>query len=504
MAVVFFLLSVARHFKAAPQGALSQAGEPDGRSGVWPALVVGGIIWAPMVPFYFIGDDFEHLARAQGPILAGLWELTTRGQLGAFVRPVGFATIFFDHRIYGAWAPGYHLTNLIIHLIAVAGVYYTAEELHFGARIASCAALIYAVLPIECEAVAWMGARFDLLSACFFLWGTVAYLRYRWNGRSLYYILSLVCFFLAVLSKENAYVFPLMILSVEYLMLPQRQWRPIAGCFLLAICLFIYRWAILGGIGGYKTPNGQPMVLHTGIKVLQGLFLRAPSLLLLGLNWTQPSLTVVSLLFSLTAAAVLMLPLLSASTPGGWRRAAFCLAWMILPLLPAHPLLLMGTDLQSSRILYLPAIGLAIFLSNLLAGIISVPIRRASLVALLCLFGAGAVHNLEAWQWASGTEKEFLAEVKRMPPIPPPNAQFVFYGLPTEMRGIDFHVAGLQDAIRMILDRNDVGARRGIDSAGRNDEFSHGSEIQFRWKGTEHALIELQNPVSENFRRQRD
>jgi hypothetical protein len=222
-----------------PGPGLKKIPESEALGGLWLSLLVGGTVWAVMVPFYFIGDDFEHLARAKGPMFASLWDLAVSGQSGAFLRPVGFASIFLDYRLYGSWPPGYHLTSLAIHLASVAGVYYLSRELRFGSQIASTASLIYAVLPVEVEAVAWMGARFDLLSACFTIWGAVFFMRYRWSGKIGKYVLALMCFFLATLSKENAYVFPLLLLAAEYLVLPKWRWRPLGGCFLLAIALFL-------------------------------------------------------------------------------------------------------------------------------------------------------------------------------------------------------------------------------------------------------------------------
>jgi hypothetical protein len=493
VAVAFFLAVAARYVTGKVTEIPDTARESKHTLGLWLSLLVGGAVWSIMVPFYFIGDDFEHLATARGPMIASLWELTIHGQLGSFLRPVGFATIFLDYRLYGSRPAGYHLTNLIIHLACIAGVYYLSKELRFGSQIASIASLIYAVFPIEAEAVAWMGARFDLLSACFTIWGAALYVSYRGSGRISKYVISLICFFLAALSKENAYVFPLVLVAAEYLALPERRWQPLGGCFLLAITLFLYRWAALGGIGGYVNTSGQPMVFHAGVKVLEGLFLRAPALLLLGYNWAQPPLASTILLFSLTSAVLLTIVFLSESAPGRWRRACFCFAWMILALLPAHPFLLMTADLRTSRVLYLSTAGLAMLLAQLLGGIRSMHVRKAAAGLLVCLFSAGALHNLGAWRSASQLEEKFLAEIRRVDPSPPPHTEFVFHDLPTQVRGIDFHAAGLQEAIRMAFGRDDIAARRVLDPSGQEDHTPTRPQIHLEWKGTDATLIELLN-----------
>jgi hypothetical protein len=304
-----------------------------------------------------------------------------------------------------------------------------------------------------------------------------------------------------VLSKENAYVFPLILVAAEYLVLPKPRWQPLGGCFLLAIALFFYRWAMLGGIGGYINPGGEPMAFHANVKVLEGLLLRGPALLLLGYNWAQPPLTATILLFSLASAVLLALAFLSSSAPGGWRRVCFCFAWMVLPLLPAHPFLLITADLRTSRVLYLGAAGLAMLLAQVLAEIPSVRVRPVAAGLLVCLFSFGVLHNLGAWRSASQLEEKFLAEIRRLEPSPPPHAELVFYDMPTQVRGVDFHLAGLGDAIRMTLGRDDVDARRVLDSSGQDDQTLKrpkvrvNPEIHIRWIGAEATLLELVNAV---------
>jgi hypothetical protein len=45
------------------------------------------------------------------------------GESDAFLRPVGFLTYWLDFRIWGFWMPGYHLTQLALHVGTVAGVF---------------------------------------------------------------------------------------------------------------------------------------------------------------------------------------------------------------------------------------------------------------------------------------------------------------------------------------------------------------------------------------------
>ncbi len=487
VAMLFFLCVAARCGTNTAEAADSKPAASS-RIGLWLALITGLAVWTAMIPSYFIDDDFAHLALAQRPVFQTLWDLSTRGQLGTFLRPVGFVTIFLDYHFWGYTAAGYHLTNLVIHLASVAGIFYLSRNLEFGSETATFAALIFSILPIETEAVAWMGARFDLLSGCFMIWSASLYVRFRENSNKALYVASLACFGLAALSKENSFVFPFMLLALECLLMKKRRILPVAGFFIFAAALFTYRWLVLGGIGGYAKPGGAPIVLAFGIKTLQGLLVRAPALVALGFNWVEPSFTAVMILVSLTGALLLTLAAHSESKVFDRMRVCFCIAWLILPMLPAHPLLLINGDLTTSRILYLSAAGLSLLVSQLLTGIRPASLRIALAGALVVLYSLGTLHNIGAWRSTSELQKEFVSEIQRLEPSPPANALFVFHDLPEVMRGVFFMRDQLPDVVQMALARSDVSAVR-FETLKQNDGAADRPVIHIQWKGGTQDLI---------------
>jgi hypothetical protein len=488
-AALFYILVVVRQSAVSPSKTVES--EFPGKRGLLLSLsiLIGAVVWARMVPLYFIADDFEHLMLSRQPSMQTLWALTIHGQQGAFLRPVGFATIFIDHHVWGGWPNGYHMTNLAFHLTTVAGLFFLCRELRFGATVAGIAAMMFAVLPIETEAVSWMGARFDLVSACFVFWGAFFYVSYRRCGTKVRYLAALACFILGALSKENAYVFPLMLVAAECFVLPQRHFRPLIAFFLAAPVLFAYRWITLGGIGGYVDAQGQPMAFHAGFKMMEGLFLRAPAMLLIGLNWVQPPAAVAIELAAASAAAVLVLAVFCKAGSIGWKRMCFCFTWMLLPLIPAHPFLLTTPDLKTTRIFYGAAAGIAMLLALLLDGVYPRRVRYAMAGLLIGLFSLGVLHNVNAWRSTARLEARFLSEIKALTPAPPPDAEFVFHDMPTTVRGVYFLEAGLRDSIRMTLGRDDVTARRVADPPRSGDRREIPPQIHVQWVGRQDALI---------------
>ncbi len=121
------------------------------------------------------------------------------GQPGYFFRPVQTLTHFLDLRVWGTTPWGHHLTSVALQAAASASVFYWLAG--FAAiPEAALAALIYGVHPLQTEAVAYVSGRGDTLAVLFTCAGLALFFkRPRW---------ALVCALLAMLSKENAVMFP--------------------------------------------------------------------------------------------------------------------------------------------------------------------------------------------------------------------------------------------------------------------------------------------------------
>src|SRR5262249_16923604 len=149
------------------------------------------------------------------------------------------------------------------------------------------------------------------MATCLIIWMAVFYLKFRQTGRRELYALALLLAGVAMLSKENAFMAPLFLLSLEYFAMPNRDLRsailPLCGFVFLTVATFGYRWIALGRMGGYAERDGSLAVYNVGFKTIEGLFLRAPSQLLLGFNWYGPYVNRAVILASLTAAALIVL-----------------------------------------------------------------------------------------------------------------------------------------------------------------------------------------------------
>ncbi len=151
---------------------------------------------------YFVGDEINHIESAW----EGLTDLTHH-----YFRPVKELTLIIDRFFWGYNHAGYHMTNLILHTANTLLVFVLATRIHFERSAAFIAALLFLLHPIHSTSVYWITGRTDILCTLFYLTGLVFFINYYKSCKLMTLLFSIGSFLLALLSKEMAISFPLVI-----------------------------------------------------------------------------------------------------------------------------------------------------------------------------------------------------------------------------------------------------------------------------------------------------
>jgi tetratricopeptide (TPR) repeat protein len=160
------------------------------------------------------------------------------------MRYVGYLTFALNYRLHGLNVSGYHMANLIIHIVNALLIYFfvilsfetpflsKSELRSYSRQIAVFVALLFACHPIQTEAVTYIWQRVTSLFTMFYLFSLVAYCKWRLlivrphdshgekflNARSLFlYVASLIFAALAMKTKEIAFTLPVMIVLYEFI-----------------------------------------------------------------------------------------------------------------------------------------------------------------------------------------------------------------------------------------------------------------------------------------------
>lgn len=315
-------------------------------------------------------------------------------------RPVTLLSFFWDAAISGRDPISYHVTNTLLHLACIALVFRLARVLLPDAvrGYAAFAALFFAISPQLGEAHVWINGRSDLFCTLFGLGAILCWRRAlaepRAPRRHALQIGSFVLMLLGLLSKEVVIaLIPLVVLwpapgpaSSQPLGTRLRQALP----FLLAPLPYAFaRASALRGLHASDPEELSRAVRHLPLLLVDGLReLLAPSRIYLRCLFDEyRSLGDMESLLALLALAAL------AALAVRYRRRAplpgWCLLWYAATLAPAA-LVSTPTWAGFGRYLYLPAVGLAIGLTDLGARcLLSVRRRwqhpRANLAAGLAL-----------------------------------------------------------------------------------------------------------------------
>jgi protein O-mannosyl-transferase len=125
-----------------------------------------------------------------------------------YFRPLVFVSFLLDFNLFGYNAAAFHLVNLVIHTANSLLVYYLAfllvkPEPPSHHRAPLIASLLFALHPVNTEAVVWIAARTDLICCFFFLLAIIIAAENRLNiSRSV--VALFISVLLSLLAKESS------------------------------------------------------------------------------------------------------------------------------------------------------------------------------------------------------------------------------------------------------------------------------------------------------------
>ena len=149
-------------------------------AGVLLIIVVVSIAYAPSLSGGFLFDDDVLLTGSQLiKIPGGLSRIWSSQEVLDFW-PATNTTFWLEWRLWNMHPAGYHVTNVILHIIEALMVWLILRKLSIPG--AFLAALIFALHPVNVESAAWIASRKNLMAMLFFLLSILWYLKFTMSA----------------------------------------------------------------------------------------------------------------------------------------------------------------------------------------------------------------------------------------------------------------------------------------------------------------------------------
>jgi hypothetical protein len=416
-------------------------------------MVAVALAFAPILRTPFLYDDYTHITDAS----RFTWRSVAQ-QFGAvtghglFFRPVGFFFYWLNYLWAGANPTWWHASSVALHACCSCLTYALCREVGVSRRASLVGALLFGLSGVSAEAVAWIDARFDLMTTALVLGSLIFVCRYAATARTAWLAGALAASTCAMLSKESGFCLPFLIASLA-LLRDRKDWARIGRAAslagVLAVVLFAYRWWAIGGIGGYSGAAGGLNIVHFNfVRTLNALLVRQWAVLFFPFNWSPP---VSPMLRAALAATPFVLAACAWMARPARRQLIGCLAFIIAAGLPVQHLLLISPELGGSRILYLGSVGWALLWAVVFDAMALDTTGRTPRIVMACVLlalqGWMLEHNLQVWRDTAELARSVCVAFGQVVAGAP--GRVVVRGLPPSRNGAVFLQNGFPQCVEM-------------------------------------------------------
>ena len=222
-------------------------------------FVISFFLYANTLNFSFVLDDpgiisDNSLTKAGIRYLPEVFSSGYRSTLtfvdNELYRPVAKTLFVIEWQLWGDSPKLFHLVNVLLYAASCCLLFQVLIlYLSRGLTIPLLTTVLFLFHPIHTEVVANVKSADELLGFFFILISLLTLHQFIFKKSKLKLILSLVCFFLALLSKESIVVFVLLIPLTIYFFTPitwKENIKLSIGYFFLVVLFIWIRWQVLG------------------------------------------------------------------------------------------------------------------------------------------------------------------------------------------------------------------------------------------------------------------
>ncbi|MBS1598482.1 MAG: hypothetical protein JST75_09655 [Bacteroidetes bacterium] len=416
---------------------------PDNKK-IWIAISLAALVFFLIIAnpskYYFLNDDF------------GLIPISAEKHFihGYFFRLLFNISLWFDHLIWGRTALGYHLTNVIIHIVNSILLFLFAQSLFIlyhdnntllKSWLASVLFLLYA---FHSESIFWIAGRGGSLSSLFFLSAGICYLKR--DHRRLNIFLSVFFFICGLFVYESVWIFPFFCFAISATdVLTKKKDRKRESRYIIFVIsaflfYFIYRRMITGKL---STDYELGSIVHLNVSAL---FYNYNTLIARSFlpPMASSKLFLASYLLGIAVSLVILFALIK-------KRKMNVLTWLLIicfmiSILPPVSLGIDTHDTESERFIYLSSIFAILLIIEVLSLLLNA--RKFFICSILLMIAHGfyLFQSALVYRFSGSITRKSLEFINQKQEL----ENIYLVNLPSQYKGALMFRSGLTGAIQWI------------------------------------------------------
>ena len=280
-----------------------------------------------------------------------------------YYRPIFLIDFILEGHLFGTSIGWYHFTNLLFHIASVLLLFTLFRKLKLGDLSSFLFTALFAVHPVLTQAVVWIPGRNDMLLAIFLLLALIGLIYYTETGKLKWLALYGLLFLIALFTKETAMAFPFICLVYLVMLANVKLNDRLIAFFIISVIVpFVFYIAVKSTATlGHSTVGNDLFGLIMYRLPLMSQYI-GKAFFPVNLS-VYPTMEDTQNIYGIVATILLLLVFIATKSYKN-RLAVWGLLWFAVFL---SPLLLVPKEMNNQIFehrLYLPLMGLLIFLSQ--------------------------------------------------------------------------------------------------------------------------------------------
>ncbi|MFC1624177.1 tetratricopeptide repeat protein [Candidatus Omnitrophota bacterium] len=425
------------------------------------------------------------------------------GRTYNFHRPLQTLSYMVDYSLWKLDVRGYHLTNILLHILVVLGIYWLVSILFKDSLLSFLTSIFFLVHPIHAGPVNYISARANSLVALFMLLAIIFYIKALDIKKPILFLSMILTYIAALLSRELALILPVLLLLYHYIFKKKIKPREFLSILTITFIYILLRFTVL------KTSLVHPVIATTLFERLPGFFVAISSYIRLLILPFDLHMEYGMKLFDLTDPRVTIgLLLLTLSLIYGLRKEKsnnlilFSVSWFFIMLLPVSNLYPVNAYMSEGW-LYVPSIGFFLLLAKVLSHLYRTERFRIFTIiltiGLLSFYSSLTIKENTHWREPIAFYKRTLKYAPDSPRVHN-NLGNAYYNMGREEEAIALY----KKALEIDPDNEEAYFNQGViyDSTNRNKEaissYKKAIEINPDYADAYHNLGVAYNSINRN------